>query len=91
VLWLAGDFHLGSAGRVSRSGVGARAIEILAGPGAQVPNPLTWLVGGSQWDFVTATNNYVALYLDPSSVRARVVFHYASNRVLAQRSYDLTV
>ena len=41
MLWVAGDFHLlASTGRVSPSGVGSRAIEVLAGPGAQVANPL---------------------------------------------------
>jgi alkaline phosphatase D len=90
VLWVSGDFHLGSAGRVSPSGVGSRAIEVLAGPGAQSANPLLWtLLGNRQFDYVTGTNNYTAFALDPATRRATVTFHNGSGATLATRSYVL--
>jgi hypothetical protein len=89
VLWLAGDFHLGSAQRVSESGAGMGQLEILAGPGAQLPNLGVALLGPPRFDFATGTNNYVALHLDPASTSARVVFHDGNDAVLFDRTYAL--
>lgn len=90
VLWVSGDFHLGSAGRVSPSGVGRNAIEVLAGPGAQSANPLLWtLAGNSQFDFTTGTNNTTHFELDPATRKATVSFHSGTGAVLATRSYVL--
>jgi alkaline phosphatase D len=89
VLWLSGDFHLGSMGRISATGPGSQALEVLAGPGAQNANPLLATVRGSNFDFVTGTNNYVALHLEPKGRDCRVVFHDGKGDVLAQRSYRL--
>lgn len=88
VLWVAGDFHMASTGRVSRSGVGSRAIEVLAGPGAQTGNPLAGtLFLNPQFDFFTATSNYTSIALDPATRRVRVRFHDGSDRVIGDRSY----
>jgi len=72
VLWVAGDFHLASAQRVSNSGPGMTQTEILAGPGAQNGNILARFLGGDQFDFATSDNNYTVIELDPSTGVARV-------------------
>ncbi len=89
VLWLSGDFHLGSMGRVATSGPGTQAIEVLAGPGAQSANPGLAAVRGDQFDFVTGTNNYVALHLEPATRDCRVVFHDGEGKAFADRTYRL--
>jgi len=88
VVWLAGDFHLGSTGRVSPSGLGRAALEILAGPGAQAGNPLAGtLVGDPQFDFVTARSNYTAVSLDPATRTVGLSFRDGTGAVLGERSY----
>ncbi len=73
VLWLAGDFHLACSGRVSLTGPGQNAREILVGPGAQLPNVSPSYPAGPQFEWSTGLNNYTELELDPSraSIRAR--------------------
>jgi alkaline phosphatase D len=90
VLWLSGDFHFASAGRVSPSGPGSQAIEILVGPGAQEPNPL-WaaLVDDPQFDFASGANNYGVFDLDPASRVAKVTYLDENDVALATRSYTL--
>lgn len=66
VLWISGDFHLASRGRVSPAGEpGGNQVELLCGPGAQIGNPLAWSLGGDQFDWASTTNNYTALELEP--------------------------
>lgn len=89
VLWVAGDFHLASAGRVSTSGPGSTQIELLAGPGAQNGNVLASFLGGSQFDFATSTNNYTVLELDPSGARVRAWWHDSAGEVIEVLEYDL--
>jgi alkaline phosphatase D len=90
VLWVAGDFHLGSAGRLARSGLGSDAIEVLAGPGGQFPNPLVaTLWGNPQFDVATGASNYTAVALDPETRGARVTFHDGRGQTIADRSYVL--
>lgn len=90
VLWLSGDFHFASAGRVSTSGPGSQAIEVLVGPAAQDPNPLwSTLVGDSQFDFASGTNNYAVFDLDPASRVAKVTYHDEDDTAFATRSYTL--
>jgi alkaline phosphatase D len=90
VLWVAGDFHLGSTGRLGRSGLGASQIEVLVGPGAQVPNPLLGtLRNNDQFDFVTGTSNYTALRLDPGDRSVRATFHDGGGAIVGTRSYVL--
>lgn len=90
VLWVSGDFHFASAGRVSPSGPGSQAIEILVGPGGQEPNPL-WaaLVDDPQFDFASGTNNYGVFDLDPASRVAKVTYHDEDDVAFATRSYAL--
>lgn len=80
VLWLAGDFHFASVGRVSPHGSpGCRQTEILAGPGAQIPNYLAAALNGSpQFDWASVRNNYVTLKLDPGRYQLKLVYHGGS-------------
>lgn len=89
VLWLAGDFHLASAQRVSTSGPGSTQIELLAGPGAQSGNLLARFLGGDQFDFATSENNYTVLELDPSTARVRAWWHDGSGAAIEVLEYDL--
>lgn len=90
VLWLSGDFHFASCGRVSPSGPGANAVELLVGPGAQTPNPL-WalLVDDPQFDFASGTNNYAVLDLEPRERKATVTYHDGAGAAFATRAYTL--
>jgi alkaline phosphatase D len=89
VLWVSGDFHLGSMGHIASTGLGSTAVEVLAGPGAQTANLAVPLLQAlvSPFDFVTGINNYVALHLNPATRECRVVFHDGANTVLASRIY----
>jgi alkaline phosphatase D len=70
ILWLSGDFHFASVGRVSAKGPGMCQTEILAGPGAQFPNYLALgLNASSQFDWATARNNYVTLTFNPTQYK----------------------
>lgn len=89
VVWLSGDFHLGSVGRVSSSGAGQNTLEVLAGPGGQTSNYGYTLLDAPQFDWATGDNNYVALHLDPSRRELRTVFHDGSGAVLFDRAYTL--
>lgn len=78
VLWVAGDFHLASIGRVSMSGPGSHATEILVGPGAQVPNPLVLTLAAPQFEWASGVNNYATLRLDPSAREITVTYFSGS-------------
>lgn len=87
VLWVSGDHHFASVGTVSGSGPGARALEVLAGPGSQSSNPLVRLLGRPRWDYASGENNYVALHCDPAAGEVRVVFHDGQGAVLFEKAY----
>lgn len=89
VFFLAGDFHLGSVGRVSADGPGSRLREVLCGPGAQRGNPL-WRTLGSLFDFKTGTNNYTLFRLDPTRAEAVVTFYDGRGSVLFERGYGIS-
>lgn len=74
VIWVSGDFHFASAGRVGANerAIGWNQREILAGPGAQTGNPAAFLCRPPQFDWASTTNNYTTLELDPRARRARV-------------------
>jgi len=78
VIWVSGDFHFGSLGRVSKHGPGKDAIEVLAGPGAQIGNPLGWGVGlSSQFEWTTTRNNYITLHFSPAESTIDIHYHAA--------------
>jgi alkaline phosphatase D len=89
VLWVSGDFHLGTVGRVSRQGPGAAAIEALVGPGGQRGNVSPTYPSPPQFDFATAENNVVFIDLDPATVTARLQYVSGAGAVLADRAYVL--
>ncbi|MDP3504075.1 MAG: alkaline phosphatase D family protein [Myxococcales bacterium] len=89
VLWVSGDFHLGTVGRVSREGPGSKAIEALVGPGGQTANTSPTYPSPPQFDFATGTNNYVLIDLEPSTVVARLRYISGRGEVIADRSYPL--
>lgn len=89
VLWVAGDHHFASAGRVSLSGRGAKQVEILAGPGSSSPNPLRLSAVGPQWDFNTGDRNYTAFHFDPDASTVKVVFHGDDGASLFEKTYSL--
>lgn len=89
VLWVAGDFHLCSAGRVSPSGVGSAAIEVLVGPGGSTGNPLALKMRAPQFDFASTTNNYAVLSLDPTATTATIDWVDASGRAFETHAYAL--
>jgi alkaline phosphatase D len=89
VVWLSGDHHFASMGRVSGSGAGSSALEILAGPGGQSANPAWTTLSGAQWDWASGTNNYTALHFDPMTTQMRVVFHDKDGQVLTEKTYNL--
>ena len=87
VLWLSGDFHLGSVAKIGKTGPGSTSYEVLAGPGAQAPNPfLSSVMRDPLFEFATGEMNYVALHLDPRQAQARVIFHRGDGSVLFEKT-----
>jgi phosphodiesterase/alkaline phosphatase D-like protein len=89
VLWVAGDFHLASAGRVATSGAGARQVEVLVGPGAQSPNPLYTSLRAPQFDWASGTNNYSTIALDPDRREVTVTWIDGSGGAIHDETYAL--
>lgn len=91
VLWLAGDIHLAYRGRLAASGPGSTQLEVLAGPGAQVPNPLSAALRSRpmQFDWASGVNNYLVLHLDPAGRTVRTVHHDRSDAIIADHTYTL--
>lgn len=89
VLWVSGDFHLGTVGRVSREGPGSKAIEALVGPGGQRANTSPTYPSPPQFDFATGVNNYVLIDLDPATVTARLQYVSGAGKTLQDRTYAL--
>lgn len=88
VLWVSGDFHMASVGRVSTTGVGSAQTEILVGPGAQVPNPLVLSARAPQFDWASGSSNVTQLELDPQAGTVRCVWRGA-NGVLRDQTLSL--
>lgn len=90
VLWVSGDFHFGCLGLVSSSGPGQKAIEVLAGPGGQIANPLGMgLKLSSRFEWVTLRNNYLTLTFDPKGYTINVVHHVTSRA--PQDPWDINI
>ncbi len=89
VVWVSGDFHLASMGRVSASGPGATQLEVLAGPGAQSANPLANALNAPQWDWSSGTNNTTRLSLNPMTRTVTVTYVDGSGTNIAQRNYTV--
>ena len=75
LLWVSGDFHFGSYGRVSRfeALAGYNQWEVLAGPISQSPNPAGFSVKGSvQFKWTRVRQNYVTITCDTKNERFEV-------------------
>lgn len=74
LLWISGDFHFTSLGRVSNSGAGFTQREVLAGPGAQISNPAGYpLKLSPQFEWVYVANSYIAVNCDVERQRMEVI------------------
>jgi len=90
VVFISGDFHHASAGRVSAQGPGARIMEFLVGPGGQVPNPLHLALPVlPQFDWATGVNNYAKFTLDPATRSLTVAYHTSTDRLAYEATYAL--
>jgi alkaline phosphatase D len=84
-IFLSGDFHLASFGRVAKQGPGSTLFEALVGPGANTPNPLPAYPSGDPWEFSSAINNYTSLELNPFTRKATVRYHSGDGRLIFER------
>lgn len=89
VLWVSGDHHFASVGKVSLLGAGRGALEVLAGPGGQSANPAWVGLRPPRWDYATGTNNYLTLELDPATRGVRLAFHDGGGVQLFAKDYTL--
>lgn len=88
VIWIAGDFHLACEGRVSRSGPGSNAREVLVGPGGQISNLSPSYPTRPQFDWASGINNYTELELDPSRGSARISWFDGNGRAFHTTELD---
>lgn len=84
---LSGDFHIGIAGRVERSGPYSDMHEFLLGPGGSYPNPAAGSLAGPQWDFVTSLFGYTRFTLDPDAGALTVAFVDDGGHELFRKTY----
>jgi len=89
VLWISGDFHLASVGRVSPSGVGAAQIEALVGPGDNGGNALSYSLGKPQFDWASSTSNITKIELDPATRAVKLTWIDKDGKALKEQSYTL--
>lgn len=91
LLWVAGDFHCWSGGRIGATdtAVGGRQHEVLVGPGAQSGNLLASTLNPPQFDHAGTDKNYVVLELDPAAISVRVYWTAGDGRVIRTIEYDL--
>lgn len=89
VLWVSGDFHLASVGRVSPSGVGAAQIEALVGPGDNSANVLSYSLGKPQFDWASGTSNITTIELDPTTRAVKLTWVDKDGKALKEQSYTL--
>ncbi len=87
ILWVSGDFHVASMGRVALSGPGKDGVEVLVGPGAQIGDIAALSLVAPQFDWASMSNNYTSFELDPGARTINVQFHGTSGQVLKQKSY----
>jgi hypothetical protein len=90
VLWLSGDFHFAMIGRASPNGIGSRALEVLAGPGAQLGHPLVPWLFGKQFDWASDRNNVTTMKFDPHARRIAFAFNGADGKPFHEAAYRIT-
>lgn len=89
VLFVSGDFHFASLGRVARSGLGSDLLEVLAGPGGQASNPAHNTLVEPQFDWTSGENNYAALRFEPMDRRVTISYVNDQGATFEERSYTL--
>ena len=87
VWFLSGDFHLGCVAHVERSGPDQRLIEVLMGPGGQLPNPIASLLDPPQYEFATSESNWVRFEADGRAQTMGVRFLNEEGRAIFERTY----
>lgn len=88
VVWVSGDFHLASIGRVSREGEpGGTQLEVLVGPGAQSPNSLPSYPAKPQWDWASGRNNWTELDLNPATGQVTFRYYDKNGNVFHEATY----
>ncbi|MFP6684571.1 MAG: alkaline phosphatase D family protein [Polyangiaceae bacterium] len=89
VLWLAGDFHIGGAGKISPPDApGANAIEILCGPAGSPINPAAGLINPDErLLLVSKTWTYTLFEVDPDAASIRTVFIDDSGAILHEMTF----
>lgn len=85
-LFVGGDFHLASVGKVEKEGKGSSLWEVLAGPGGQNGNPAAVLLTKPQWDWATSKDNYTTFDLDPAKKTIRVTHIDGKGKTLNQQT-----
>jgi alkaline phosphatase D len=88
VVWVSGDFHLGAVAHVEPSGSRFAYYDILAGPGGNDGNPITFLLGPPQFELASNTKNYVYFEADPttSPPELRVRFVDGSGQIYFEKT-----
>jgi alkaline phosphatase D len=90
ILWVSGDLHFASVGRVAKEGLGSTQNEVLVGPGAQIPNYLCLPLNfNSQYEWASARNNYVVFHFDPNKSEVELVYHAGSDDPRKTRLGDI--
>lgn len=87
VWFLSGDFHLGCVAHVERSGRDQRLLEVLMGPGGQLPNPMASLLSPPQYEFATSDSNWVRFDADARARSMGVRFFNESGARIFEREY----
>jgi alkaline phosphatase D len=87
VLFLGGDIHMGALGYVDPDGPGASLLEVIAGPGGSMPNPIGQLMTlDEQIPYADAVNSMVSLDLSSSgSAWMRVI---GAEKIWCEAAFD---
>lgn len=87
VVFLSGDFHLGAAGRVAPSGLGANRLEFIVGPASNFTNPLAGSLTPPQFDWAKDVNNFALLELDPVKGELEITYRDENGQLLFRKRY----
>ena len=88
VIWISGDFHLGTIAHASKSGLGASQLEFLVGPGAQAGNVLAGTLNSPQFDWASSEDSYSLMTFDPVKKTVKIVYYDKDGKELVSKSYD---
>lgn len=89
VLWVAGDFHLASVGRLDLQGPCCNDWEVLVGPGGQTANASPSYPGRPQFDWSSGTNNFGVFDFDPATGVVTLEYVDGKGRVFHTAKFNL--